>query len=47
MGNGTIMEVITFGMTTDYSLQCMIFFVSLLSYYGRGGSNDPIQSIFM
>ena len=46
MGNGTIMEVITCGMATDNSLHYMVFFVSVLSYYG-GGSNDPIQSISM
>ncbi len=46
MGNGTIMEVITYGMATDHSLPYMVFFVSVLSYYGVG-SNDPIPSIYM
>ena len=44
MGNGTVMEVITCGMATDNSLPYMVFFVSVLSYYGVG-SNDSIQSI--
>jgi hypothetical protein len=34
MENGTIMEVITFGMATVHSLPYMVFFVSVLSYYG-------------
>ena len=46
MGNGTIMEVITCGMAADNSLPYMVFFVSVLSYYGVG-SNDSIQSISM
>ena len=40
------MEVITCGMAADNSLPYMVFFVSVLSYYGVG-SNAPIQSISM
>ena len=46
MGNGTIMEVITCGMATDHSLPYMVFFVSVLSYYGVG-SSAPNQYIPM
>ena len=37
---------ITADMTTDNSFPYMVFFVSVLSYYGVG-SNAPIQSISM
>ena len=46
MGNGTIVEVITYGMAADNSFPYMVFFVSVLPYYGVG-SNDPIPSISM
>ena len=35
MGNGTTMEVITCGMTTEHSLPYMVFFVSVLIDFAR------------